>query len=334
MNEIVLFGDVNVDVLMAIHRFPESGGDAMAKQITLRPGGSVANTAIVLSKLGQPVKLIGRVGDDLWAKTATQPLIEMGIDISALTTDFDHSTGLIFIPVTAEGERTMFSYRGANIHKHPQEIDKVLFSQAEILHISSYNLLESPQRESTYKALEIATDLNLPISMDIGVEPALKIKGDLEQLLPVISLIVLGMDEARQFVRAKAPQVVAEELLEKGVSCVGLKLGRQGCLIASSEGVYRIPGLDVETVDTTGAGDAFCAGLLYGMREGLGLGASGLLANILGALTTTVWGCGSALPGRDKVSEYLSSQWRFLDKSDLAGFRDEVIRSLRSGYDQ
>lgn len=106
---------------------------------------------------------------------------------------------------------------------------------------------------------------------------------------------------------------------------IGLKFGKQGCLIASSEGFQRLPGLEVPTVDTTGAGDAFCAGLLYGQWAGLGLGESGLLANLLGALATTVWGSGPALPGRVELAKYLLDNEKFFERVELMDLRDRLL---------
>ncbi len=328
MSEVVLFGDINVDVLMSIPQFPDPGGDAMAEQVTLRPGGSVANTVIVLAKLGMSTKIIGRTGDDHWADIAMQPITNVGVDVSEVSRDPHDSTGLIFIPVTRDGERTMFSYRGANIRKSSAEISSQIFSGARLLHISSYNLLESPQKVATRRALDFALTAGLGISMDIGVEPAIRIASDLVELLPSLSHIILSMEEAQRLVHKTTPGSAADELLLRGVEVVGLKLGSAGCLVADANNRHTLPGYEVVSVDTTGAGDAFCAGLLFGWMQGLSLAASGLLANALGALATTVWGCGSALPGRDEVVSLLQEQLHLKDDMDVRSWTEEVLELL------
>jgi ribokinase len=312
MSEIALFGDINIDVLMSIPHYPGAGEDAMATRITLRPGGSVANTGIVLSKLGERAMMIGRVGDDLWADIALEPLINVGIDITNVTRDSSASTGLIFIPVVVDGERTMFSYRGANVRKPVEEIEDDLLDCVSIMHISGYNFLVSPQREATWRAIELAKDAGIALSMDVGVEPAIRAIPDLERILPELSLLIIGPDEAKSLINARTPDQAVNGLLERGVKWVGFKLGKEGSIAANCEQQYLLPGFEVATVDTTGAGDAYCAGLIFAWKNGLSLPASGLLANALGGLATTVWGGGGVLPGSEETINFLRQQKQFL----------------------
>jgi ribokinase len=166
-------------------------------------------------------------------------------------------------------------------------------------------LLESPQREAAWRASELAAQHGVAVSLDIGLQPALSVAGEIRRLLPRLSICVLGMDEARALVGAGAPEAAIEALVRQGVPTVGLKLGADGCLIGDASGAHRLPGFRVPTVDTTGAGDAFSAGLIFGWLRGLSLPAAGALANALGALATCVWGAGPALPGRFEVLRLL-----------------------------
>ena len=202
---VTLFGDINVDVLMSISSYPPPGGDAMATGLTRRPSGSVANTAIVLAKLGVQVRMIGRTGDDRWAEMALAALTEYNVDVSAVRRDATEPTGLIFIPVTRDGERTMFSYRGANPRIPPQEIGPELLRGSRILHVSGYNLLEMPQRASTWRAVDLALEAGVPLSLDVGVEPALHARAEIERLLPNVSILSLGMEEARPLFETDSP---------------------------------------------------------------------------------------------------------------------------------
>jgi ribokinase len=352
MIEVTLFGDVNVDALMSIPSYPSPGGDSMAQQVILRPGGSVANTAIVLARLGVKTKMIARVGDDRWADMALEPLINLEVDVSAVQRDPTDSTGLIFIPVTHEGERTMFSYRGANTRMPVEAITAQALGQPRFLHLSAYNFLTSPQREATWKAVELAKEAGIPISMDIGVEPSRRVTGDrdcqiavaifkqhLLALLPDLALVVLGREEAQNLVGSSDPETACAALGGGGLGLIGLKLGKDGCYIASNTEQYFLPGFTVDTVDTTGAGDAFCAGMLFGRLAGISLPASGLLANALGALATTVWGGGPVLPGKAEVTCFLQEEVcrkpgddrKKRDSGQSAeflGWREEILSAL------
>ena len=308
MQTVILFGDINIDILMSIGAYPEPGGDAMATQVTLRPGGSVANTAIVLGKLDIEAKMIGCTGEDIWADLALESLVSSGVNVDFISKSPNYTTGLIFIPVTTDGERTMFSYRGANIQVRPSEISSAVFEDASVLHISGYNFLESPQREASWRAIELAREMEIPISLDTGVEPAYHARQALMSILPDLSLLVLGMEEAGALLGVKTVEHAVEGFLAQGVRTVAIKLGREGCTLANAEGSQLLPGYPMKTVDTTGAGDSFCAGMLFGLLNGLSLQTCGSLANLLGGLATTVWGAGPVLPGGDEVLEYLRSQ--------------------------
>lgn len=303
--QVTLIGDINVDVLMSISAYPPPGGDAMATGLTLRAGGSVANTAIVLAKLGVQTRLIARTGNDRWADIALAPLIEYHVDVSAVQRDATESTGLIFIPVTRDGERTMFSYRGANPLLRPQEISLELLQGSQILHISGYNFLETLQRTSTWQAVDLAGEAGIPLSLDVGVEPALRARAEIERLLPKVAILSLGLDEARPLFETSSPEEAAQCALERGVQLAAVKLGRHGCLLADRSRVYRQAGFPVQVVDTTGAGDAFCAGLLFAYLRRLDLPVAASIANALGALAATAMGGGSALPGRDQLVLFL-----------------------------
>jgi ribokinase len=305
---VTLIGDINIDVLMSIPTYPPPGGDAMATGLTLRAGGSVSNTAIVLARFGVQARLIGRTGNDRWADLALALLNECNVDVSAIRRDAAEPTGLIFIPVTPDGERTMFSYRGANVHLPPQEISSELLYGSRILHISGYNFLTNPQRASTWRAIELAQEAGIPISLDVGVEPALRARAEIERLLPYVSILALGMDEARPLFGTVSPDEAAQRALEQGVLAAAIKLGRHGCLLADHNCVFLQSGFPVQVVDTTGAGDAFCAGLLYAYLRRLDLPAAATIANALGALAATMMGGGPVLPGRNQLIHFLREQ--------------------------
>jgi ribokinase len=141
-------------------------------------------------------------------------------------------------------------------------------------------------------------------------------------LLPHVSTLVVGLEEAAFLTGLDAPRPAAEALLGQGIRRVALKLGGKGGLLLGRKtepgrrtepGQDIMPGLEcvelpvftVRSIDTTGAGDSFCAGLIYGQLHGLDLAATGRLAAALGALATTVQGAGLALPGRDGVEALL-----------------------------
>ena len=325
-HKVALLGDVNIDIFMNIPTYPPPGGDALSDVMELRPGGSVSNTAIGLSRLGLQTEMITHTGCDPWAEIALQALRAEGVGLNYTVCDPQAGTGLIFLPVTPNGERTMFSYRGANTLLNPAEITPELFSGVDLLHISGYSFLQSPQKDAAWRAVEMAGERALPVTLDLGVEPATALGADLERLLGRLDLLVLGEQEALAIAKRADLDSALDFLLSCGAGMIGLKLGLQGCLLVTADRRLHLPGFKVQTLDTTGAGDAFSAAMIYGRLKNLSLEARGLLANAFGALATTVWGGGVAHPGLDAARKLLLHPG-----SDLQAWQpwlDEALASL------
>jgi ribokinase len=305
MPTVVVLGDINIDVLMPVPDYPQPGGETLSEGVTISLGGSAANTAIVLVRLGATPRMVARVGQDPWAEMALEALGQAGVEVSCVQRDAQAPTGMMFTPVTPDGERTMFGQRGANPRFDPTLIKADIFTGARWLHLSGYAMMEDPQRQATLRAIDLAGQLGLSISMDTALLPALVVPEQIRQVLPRLAMCVLGPEEARALAGVGAPERAALALVEAGVGLVGLKLGAGGCWLADREGLQRIPPFPAQAVDSTGAGDTFSAGLVYGRLYGLSLPACGILANALGSLATATHGAGAALPGREAVRRLL-----------------------------
>ena len=323
MPDVVILGDINVDVLARVPFYPPPGGDSLAEGVDVRAGGSAANTAVVLSKFGLEVSVVGRVGKDVLADYALSDLREAGVDLSLVQRDAEAMTGLILAAVTPDGERTFFSCRGANARTALQSGDERRIKDARVLHVSGYALVESPQREAAFRAIEVARQSGVPVSLDLGVEITTTAREDIVKILSVVSMIFPNRAVAKWLTGKEGARESLEVLLGLGPGVVGLKLRDQGCLMGSASGVFPVPAFGVDPVDDTGAGDSFDAGLILGRIGGLSLRESALLANVLGALATTVTGAGSALPGPQEALSFLKNQQ---DRSEWKDWRVELGR--------
>jgi ribokinase len=303
--EVALIGDLCLDILMQIHEYPEKGGDGLSEKIVLQSGGSVSNTAILLARLGYRPHLFTHVGNDLWAKQVLKTLKSEEVIVDRIVHEENESTGISFIVVTPDGERTMFTHRGANTMLYCDEITAEMFSDISVLHISGYACLKPPQSDAVMKAVEIAYQKGIEIALDIGVEPAHIMGNTLTRMLPKLSLLILGEPEALAISGARSISDALKYLVEQGVKVVGLKLGKNGCQLITREKQVHVPGFVVNVVDTTGAGDAFSAGLIFGLLQHWNLEITGLFANAMGGLAATRWGAGSALPGKEEIIEFL-----------------------------
>ena len=328
--EILMLGDINIDTIWPVSEFPIPGRDGLTETVAVEIGGAVVNSAIVLDNLGQRTGLLGCVGKDVWSEQIARKLAQTNVNQKYVHVKTESTTGLTFVIVTPDGERTMFSHRGANTQLEIQDIDENAFNNAAILHISGYALLESPQKDAVWRAVEIAKNHDVQISLDTGLEPAVQNPKDLRRLLRELTFCISGPQEISVLLGSTSPEEAADSLLSSGVRFAAIKLGEKGSFVADEKDQFYCPSFHVDAVDTTGAGDSFTAGLLYGWTHGLSLHASAALASALGALAASVYGAGFSLPDKQGVLDFLRS----MQSESAAVLRngiEEVITDLGNG---
>lgn len=306
MPDVVVVGDVNVDILASIDRYPSLGGHGLAEELCMEGGGSAANTAVMLGLLGLDVLMLGRVGDDLLADRALRGMRSAAVDVSRVRRDAEATTGLCFVAVTPDGERTMLCGRGANSRLSPDDVDAAAIEEARWLHLSGYPLLSESGRAALRKSVDIARRAGTRVSLDVGIGPSTSQWRDaVLELAPAIDVLLPNDVEAESLAGETNPARVARHLQANGPQTVVLKLGARGCYVSAGSGEWAVPAFDVDPVDSTGAGDAFDAGVIAGRLAGLDLRSSALLASALGGLATSVLGAGRALAGPARVLEFL-----------------------------
>lgn len=327
--EILLMGDINIDTVLPVSEFPVPGRDGLASQMSVAIGGAVVNTAFVLDNLSQKAALLGCVGEDVWAEKIRQDLAKTNIGTEAIFTKAEYASGLTFIIVTPDGERTMFSYRGANTRLSPENIRGSTFQNVGLLHISGYALLESPQKESAWAAVKLAKENHIPVSLDTGLDPVVRNPDELQRLLSELTICITGKQEISVLFKGKTLDEAAREMISMGIRIVAVKMGERGCVVYSPEEKFTFPSFSINVVDTTGAGDSFTAGLLYCWMKQLSLQASTILASALGALAATVYGAGSSLPGKQVLVDFLESEKSRCNSMEQKAI-EEVLSVLKS----
>ncbi len=259
---VVVLGDVATDVLVRIQEPLAPASDTRAA-IEVHPGGSGANQAAWLGSLGLEVHFIGRAGRDPFRDTHLRALRRHGV-IPHLTLDPERPTGLIVVLVDPTGERSMLTDRGANLGLRPSDLPPALFRSGDHFHLSGYTLHEPETRAAALEALRLARAAGMTISVDPASMAPLARVGPARFLewTEGADLCFPNLDEGRLLSDAAEPMAVAAAL----AGCYGavaLKLGREGAVWAQrgAAPVY-LPAEPAAVVDSTGAGDAFCAGCL------------------------------------------------------------------------
>ncbi len=264
---VVVVGDLLYDLLARIEGGVIFGTDTFVP-IRVAAGGSGANAAAWLASSGVETHFVGRVGDDPFGGFLAQELERAGVR-PHLARDPSLATGKVFVLVDGAGERTMITDRGAGEALSPEDLPGSLFRRGH-LHLSGYTLSGGSRRETAIKALRLARRSGMTFSVDPSSVPLLRAVGPgffLESTRGADSCFP-NLEEGALLAGTEDPERIAETLLGYYFAVV-LKLGPEGALYAGADGVrVRVPASPVRVVDTTGAGDALCAGFLSARLSG------------------------------------------------------------------
>ncbi|MDZ4788196.1 MAG: adenosine kinase [Blastochloris sp.] len=258
-------------------------------QLTEVPGGSSANTVQALAQLGLPVTFLGKIGNDSTAQTYMQHFKQAGGDTSKFKKgDLPHARCLSL--VTPDSERTMRTHLGAAVTLSPTEITVDDFKGCRHAHLEGY-LLFNP--DLAQHIIKCAHEAGCTISLDLAsFEVVHASKAILKDLLTnYVDIIFANEDEAKAFTGKESDYAAMALELSTLCDIAAVKVGKKGSFIAQNGKVISIAPQNVETpLDTTGAGDAWAAGFLYGWLTGLDLEKSGALGSRLGAEVVQVLG--------------------------------------------
>ncbi len=314
--EVVGIGEALVDF---VGTQPVSYGAVPAFQKCF--GGAPMNTLIGVSRLGSRAGAITAVGDDPFGQFLVTELERNGVETSRVNVKRGMRTTISFVanePKT--GERAFLFYRQpwvrgtADSALSPEDIDLDYISHARILHVSGFALSHNPSRTAVLHAVKHAHKVGVTVSFDPTLRPDVwrsvrTLRRVYGQLLKLSDVATFSREEATFLFRTTNMATAAKEALQHGVQIVGIKLGRDGALLATQGGTtVQCPGFKVNAVDTTGAGDGWNAGLLVGLLKGWPLATCVTVANAVGALVVTKRGAITALPTQTEVNTFLNEQ--------------------------
>lgn len=305
--EVISIGDVTTDILIFVPTYPRLSQDVNASKLEMDLGGSAANFSVAIARLGISSALIGKVGDDWFGDFAISEFKKEGIDVSHVAVEKGAGSGMVVSVIDRNGERTMFSYRGANVRLKPNEIDPQYIRKAKLLHLSGYALVQSTQREAALKCAQLARESGILTSFDPGPLIHLAKLAVVRRILRLTDVLLPNSDEIRSLSKHRNISQCVGTLSNAGPRIVGLKLGKRGCLVARGDVRIRIPAFKVRVVDTTGAGDAWGAGFMAALlREPANLERAGKFANATAALAISKIGARASLPSKREVEDFLA----------------------------
>ena len=318
MPDVISFGELLIDFVLTVSGVNLIDAPAFKKA----PGGAPANVAVGLARLGVSIGFMGKVGDDAFGHFLVNVLSENNVDISAMRFSHEARTALAFVSLDSQGEREFMFYRhpSADMLYSPDEVDAEYILGAKLFHFGSITLITEPSRSATRRALQIARQGNMLISYDpnlrINLWPDEKSAKSGMMSVWTEAHIIKVSEEEIQFLSGETDIVVgAKSLWHQNLRLLVVTRGSKGCTFITPDLLGDVPGYSVDAVDTTGAGDGFVAGLIYGLlgNQDRWYDESNLFsvcrfANAVGALTTIERGAIPALPSKQQVLEFLQTR--------------------------
>ena len=248
-------------------------------------GGSAANTIYGLSKLGVDTSFIGKVGMDTIGDNYEQDMVKAGIKPDLIRTDTP--SGCAIVLITPDGERTFASYLGAAQELMPENISEENFIGHDILHIEGYLLFNY---DIVLKAMQTAKNLGMKVSLDLAAH------NFVEENRPIIKDLIKNYVDVC-FANEEESKAVTGLQPREALDCISedcdftvVKLGSKGSLIKHNGTVYEVGTPHVECVDSTGAGDLYASGLLYGIAKGYNAETCGKIGAIIGSIVIQNYG--------------------------------------------
>jgi ribokinase len=325
--EILILGDINIDLIGLTKSWPRPGEECLADRLSLHCGGVGANCALALRKWGVAPQLIASVGFDALGDTVLARLAANGIDVHHIQRTGRAMTGLLYINVTPDGQRTFFGSRGANRVVQPQPKQSLLLKRAGVASLMGYSFLDPGPEKAARQIVQAVHRNSGWVSLDVGMEPSQRIPRKILRMVKHVDLLFVSNEEATALTGHRNARDAFRALQRAGAREVVMKLGRRGCLRAEHGTLRNVPPFEVRSVDSTGAGDAFTAAFLHArLREWPALEAA-MVANAAGAVAASVVGAGDRAPGVKGIVKLMRSQ-PFAREWDSVRLR--VLRRLSS----
>jgi ribokinase len=303
---IIVVGSINTDLVAVTKRVPAAGETVIGSDFQIHPGGKGANQAVAVARLGYPVRLIGRLGNDTFGAELRTHLEKAGVETTGVRTS-DGASGVAVIVVSGHGENSIVLAPGANAKVTPEDLDEnisILRSAGMVL-----AQLEIPLETVEY-LVRICARENVPLILDPAParDVPLGIFKDIAWFTPNQTEAAFYLGNRHSESTPQTPAEIAKMFLSGGCRGVVLKMGAHGTYLGSQGGIGSlVPAFSVNAIDTTAAGDAFNAGFATALMLGKSPLESAAFAAAVAAISVTRTGAQPSMPGMAEVEEFMKA---------------------------
>lgn len=306
-NSIVVLGGINMDLVTNASILPRPGETVKGYKFGMYPGGKGSNQAVAIGKLGGKVYMLGRIGDDNFGDTLKKSMNSAGVETDFLKVSEGQSTGIALIMVDKKGENMITFVPGAN---GDVSIDDIQDAEEGIKQASIFlSQLEVPY-SAVFKAVDTAFENHLTIIIDPAPVPEEEFPKDFWKK---VSIVTPNETESEGLTGIKVTDVesakkAGEVFLNWGVEKAVIKLGSKGCVLVTGEGYNYIEPVEVDSIDSTAAGDVFAGALAFSLARGDDMIKALRFANYAGALSTTRHGAQPGAPTYEELMNFIKER--------------------------
>lgn len=312
MTTVVSLGIHIVDILgRPVTRIPDGQNVDLLEEIRITVAGTAAGASVDLAKLGARVIAMGALGKDELGNFVVSTMQHYGIETRYLRRKEGVQTSATMLPIRPNGERPALHVPGANGALTLEDIDFDVIAEADVLHVGGTSLMPRFDGPPTVEVLKFAKSKGVTTTFDLVAIDRPDLLDLIEPCLPYIDYFMPGLDEARMMCKLHDRREVIAFFLDRGAKHTVFKMGAEGSSIAYRENgeirEIRLPAYRVPVVDTTGCGDAYCAGFIVGLGMGWSLEEAGRLGSAAAALVATGLGSDAGIVDLEHTIAFMRS---------------------------
>ncbi|MHA1714426.1 MAG: carbohydrate kinase family protein [Promethearchaeota archaeon] len=297
--EIIGLGEIAVDWVFQVPHFPEPDEKVDALTQNHFVGGVTTNFLTTASKLGASTGFIGALGDDDYGKFLLNGLKKVNIDTTLTLKKGPTAVNFIIVARDSGEKMIIQSPYFQTTRLEVSDLDESYFNDAKVLHTTALHT------DLTIECIKIAKKKNITVSLDLEKQIAIRGKEILKPIIEGVDILLPNKEGAKTLTGELEIKKAAKKLLKWGPRAVIITLGGDGCLITTDDMQETLPAYKVKVVDTTGAGDAFCASFVVAhILKGYSLHKAGLFANAVAAIKIQHLGATSGLPTWDEAVNF------------------------------
>jgi sugar/nucleoside kinase (ribokinase family) len=310
MGKVVSLGIHIVDALgRPVSAIPPGQNLALLEEIRLTVAGTAAGTSVDLAKLGAEVWAMGAIGDDELGNFVVSTMRRYGINTEGLVRKTGVQTSATLLPIRPNGERPALHVIGASAALEYADVRLDLISQASYLHIGGTPLMERFDGEPMGRVFRFAREKGITTTFDLLAIQKPNLRALVEACLPYVDFFMPGFEEAAMMTGLTDRGDVIRYFLDRGAKHTVFKMGGSGSSVAWMENgavkEIRIPAFRARVVDSTGCGDAYCAGFIVGLSMGWDLEQAARLGAAAGGLVIQGLGSDAGIIDLDQTVDFM-----------------------------